>query len=109
MQFFGLFQVNQIIGNLLAGFLLSIHQPYWMLFTIITSLGAVAVLTFLFLRHPPAKPEFEDDDDAPKRRITVLEKFKGTFTTLFSARFALLASVIIYSGLRFALEGFYIS
>jgi hypothetical protein len=48
--FFGLFQINLIIGNLLASLLFHLKYPQWIIFTIMTAIAGCGSFTFIFLR-----------------------------------------------------------
>ncbi|CAF1497848.1 unnamed protein product [Rotaria sordida] len=48
--FFGIFQLNQIIGNLLVSFLFHIKLDQWIIFTILTSICGLGTFSLIFLR-----------------------------------------------------------
>jgi MFS family permease len=110
--FFGILQVNMVVGNLIGSTLRKLNQPYWILFTAFTVIGAVGASSFLMLRQTKTKKtnSFEstnsgyesgsvDAEPAPEQSVSIIGRFVNTLKLLASGRFALLAPIIIYSGL----------
>ncbi|CAF1497834.1 unnamed protein product, partial [Rotaria sordida] len=85
--FFGIFQLNQIIGNLLVSFLFHIKLDQWIIFTILTSICGLGTFSLIFLR-PVEIPK-----DGKKQSIL------SSLSILFDIRFLLLIPTMCYSGL----------
>lgn len=98
-QFFGLFQISQVAGNLIAAFVLPPKgkklesEPVRRLFIIFASIAGVAVVAFLILRPPPRSSV----RDAKKQ--SVIGRFVGIFKMFTKPAFLLMILSIIYSGL----------
>jgi MFS family permease len=101
--FFGLFQISQVAGNLIAAFVLppkekttpeSLKGPARKLFIIFSSIAAVAVVSFLILRPAPS-----NGLSSQKKRSTVLQRFVGIFKMFARVPFLLMVLAIVYSGL----------
>jgi MFS family permease len=90
--FFGLFQWAQVIGNLLAGILLSHGTNNSTLFIILTIVGGCSLIGFLFIR------QFKVEDvDAPQMSIS--ERFSQTFKLMVTREMIMLYLAMIYSGI----------
>jgi len=48
--FFGIFQLNLTIGNLIASFLFRLNYHQWIIFTIMTVIAGIGVISLIFLR-----------------------------------------------------------
>ncbi|CAF1106539.1 unnamed protein product [Rotaria sordida] len=85
--FFGIFQLHQIIGNLLVSFLFHIKLDEWIIFTILTSICGLGTFSLIFLR-PVEIPK-----DGKKQSIL------SSVSILFDIRFLFLIPTMCYSGL----------
>ncbi|CAF0944466.1 unnamed protein product [Rotaria sordida] len=85
--FFGIFQLHQIIGNLLVSFLFHIKLDEWIIFTILTSICGLGTFSLIFLR-PVEIPK-----DGKKQSIL------SSLSILFDIRFLFLIPTMCYSGL----------
>jgi MFS family permease len=101
MKFFGLFQISQVAGNLIAAFLLpstknpkELEGPARKLFIIFGSIAGLAVVSFLILRKTPYRPDI-DDRPAPSAG----QRFIGIFKMFLKKPFLLMVLIIVYSGL----------
>ncbi|CAF4808545.1 unnamed protein product [Rotaria sp. Silwood1] len=85
--FFGLFQLHQIIGNLLVSFLFHLNFDQWIIFTIMTSIAGLGMLSLIFLRNikiPKIKKE---------------RSILSSLSILLDIRFVLLIPAMCYNGL----------
>ncbi|CAF3479077.1 unnamed protein product [Rotaria sp. Silwood1] len=85
--FFGLFQLHQIIGNLLVSFLFHLNFDQWIIFTIMTSIAGLGMLSLIFLRNiklPKIKKE---------------QSILSSLSILLDIRFILLIPAMCYNGL----------
>jgi len=92
--FFAIFQLNQIIGNLMVAILLdrlSVSLTY--LFLIFTFVSFISVISFFFLKNPHERPDFET------MSLTTAERIGRTFKVFTESRMLLFAVIIIFSGL----------
>ncbi|CAF3791677.1 unnamed protein product [Rotaria sordida] len=85
--FFSIYQLNQIIGNLLVSFLFHIKLDEWIIFTILAGIGGLGTFSLIFLR--PIKMQ----KDRKKQSIL------SSLSILFDIRFLLLIPTMCYSGL----------
>ncbi|CAF0866353.1 unnamed protein product [Rotaria sordida] len=85
--FFGIFQLHQIIGNLLVSFLFHIKLEQWIIFTILTSICGLGTFSLIFLRP------VEISKDGKKQSIL------SSVSILFDIRFLFLIPTMCYSGL----------
>ncbi|CAF4311675.1 unnamed protein product, partial [Rotaria sordida] len=85
--FFGIFQLHQIIGNLLVSFLFHIKLEQWIIFTILAGIGGLGTFSLIFLR-PIKMPK-----DRKKQSIL------SSLSILLDIRFLLLIPTMCYSGL----------
>jgi len=88
--FFGLFQLNAIIGNLMAALVLFLGKGISLVFWILFVCGCVADFLFLFLKNPPPKVIMKDD----KGSINIGE----TLVMFTEPKMLLMTVVLIYSG-----------
>jgi hypothetical protein len=122
VQFFAIFQLNQIIGNLLVALILdrlSLSRTY--LFMILTVVGCFSVVSFLFLkyffcsfasfgdyvwrslsllhsrffRNPTAASQ-----QIEAKNLTTCQRIAETIKVFTEARMILFTTIIIFSGLR---------
>lgn len=96
--FFGFFQLNQVLGNLIAA-LIVVHtndstNPA-QLFILFTVTSALSVLLFLFLQTPPKDQAMIEP---PLYNVNVLTRLKDMWRTLTDRNFLLLVLIIAYSG-----------
>jgi len=109
-QFFGLFQISQVAGNLIAAFVLppkdpahpeKLRGPARKLFIIFSSIAVVAVVSFLALRSPPrsSSSSSSSSSGAKKGAGGVLQRFLGIFRMFAKRRFQFMILAIVYSGL----------
>ena len=96
--FFGFFQLNQVLGNLIAA-LIVVHtndasNPA-QLFILFTVTSALSVLLFLFLQTPPKDAGMIEP---PLYNVNVVTRLKEMWRTLTDRNFLLLVMIIAYSG-----------
>jgi len=88
--FFGIFQWAQVIGNLLAGILLSRGSSNTLLFLVLTIIGACSLFGFVFVR--------QTKKDTAKESMPVTERLGQTFAIMATKQMLLLYMAMIYSG-----------
>ena len=116
MQFFGIFQWAQIIGNLLAGILLARSISDFWLFLILTVIGSTSIIGFLALRYLspssrlclPLRTSLSAHITCrrPKAVASTTEetfstRITQTFSIMVTKQMALLYCTMIYSGVRY--------
>jgi MFS family permease len=87
--FFGIFQWAQVLGNLLAGILLSKGISDKILFLILTIIGSTSLIGILFLRRPKTVSMSSEPFST---------RILQTFNVMFTKKMALLYLAMIYSG-----------
>ena len=96
--FFGFFQLNQVLGNLIAA-LIVVHtgdtRNPAQLFILFTVTSALSVLLFLFLQTPPKDQAMIEP---PLYNVNVLTRLRDMWRTLTDRNFLLLVLIIAYSG-----------
>eukprot|EP01129_Flabellula_baltica_P005836 TRINITY_DN2140_c0_g1_i4.p1 TRINITY_DN2140_c0_g1~~TRINITY_DN2140_c0_g1_i4.p1 ORF type:complete len:331 (-),score=57.15 TRINITY_DN2140_c0_g1_i4:21-1013(-) len=92
--FFGIFQVNLLIGNLLIGILFSVENNIDILWIYLgfTIIALVSSISFAFQKNPPV-----DDIEEGKKKLS--EKIFATAALFKDKRMLLLIVIIIFSGL----------
>ncbi|CAF2321863.1 unnamed protein product [Rotaria sp. Silwood2] len=86
-MFFGIVQLNHIIGNLLVSFLFGLKFDQWIIFTIMTSIAGLGTFSLIFLR-PIKIPKVEKQ-----------ESFLSSLSIFLDIHFLLLIPTMCYSGL----------
>ena len=102
--FFGLFQLNQTVGNLLASFLFRFKYDQWIIFTVMTGFAACGSLTLVFLRSIRIPT---DKSNATWSSSVTCDNFfslgntsaLSSLSILTDLQFLLLIPVMSYSGL----------
>ncbi|CAF4725036.1 unnamed protein product [Rotaria socialis] len=109
-MFFGVLQLNQIVGNLIASFLFRLKFDQWILFTIMTVISGLGTISLLFVR-PIELPKTTGKTLFLLLTISnilciyiytyVLEKqsILSSLSIIRDPRFALLIPTMCYSGL----------
>jgi len=97
--FFGFFQLNQVIGNLIAAAILAHErnntQNPVQLFILFTVTSACSVLLFFFLQTSPKDQKMIEP---PLYHVNVLTRIVDMWRTLKDRNFLLLVLIIAYSG-----------
>lgn len=91
--FFGIFQWCQVIGNLIAGVLISKGMSNFWLFSILTIIGSTSLIGFLCLRTTKTVEE-----KATEEKVGLLKKLTQTFSVMATKPMVLLYLAMIYSG-----------
>jgi MFS family permease len=104
--FWCFFMASNIIGNLVAGFILRSGANQSTLFIVFSIIAVLGSMVFLFLKQPK-KPEYEKlngSDDIPE--VSDPKKdVKDTFNLLISPKMLVVTPMIIWSSISLAIYG----
>eukprot|EP01119_Soliformovum_irregulare_P008653 TRINITY_DN2175_c0_g1_i1.p1 TRINITY_DN2175_c0_g1~~TRINITY_DN2175_c0_g1_i1.p1 ORF type:complete len:417 (-),score=72.33 TRINITY_DN2175_c0_g1_i1:19-1245(-) len=95
--FFGLFMLNAVIGNLMAGTLTYFHESTTVLVWILFAIGVIATISFFFLPRPFAIVEVTNVNSPPATK-SLASQLTDTLFLFGELKMILMGIVIVYSG-----------
>jgi len=95
--FFGLFMMNAVVGNLMAGTLVHFHGSTEVLVIVLFVIGVVATISFFFIPKP-ISVEDTNSINTPQPKKTLLSSLTDTILLFRESKMILMGLVIVYSG-----------
>lgn len=105
LQFFSLFMLNAVIGNLLAALLLNLGEDIQFVFTVLSIIAAAGTFSFVFLRQVGSADSTGSTPDGnttsqSQPPQSQLQRLAQTLFLFSEVKMLLIVPALIYSGLR---------